>query len=136
MSVSVAVPSFNSATYLREALESALGQEPGPLEVIVQDGGSTDETASVIASVGDPRITFISEPDAGQSDALNKATPGAHGDWMGCLNPDDLYRPGLFAAATDDADLIYGAFDYIDGAGELLRHVTPPRDLTRNRLLT
>jgi glycosyltransferase involved in cell wall biosynthesis len=135
MSISVVVPSYNSATFLREALESALSQEPGPLEVIVQDGGSTDDTAEVIAAVGDPRITFISEPDAGQSDALNKGIARAHGDWIGWLNADDLYLPGLFAAASDDADLVYGAFDYIDASGEVLRHVTPPWDLTRNRLL-
>jgi glycosyltransferase involved in cell wall biosynthesis len=136
VSVSVVIPSFNSAQFLRAALESALSQQPGPLEVIVQDGGSTDGTREVIEQLGDPRIRFISEPDEGQSDALNKAIAHASGDWIVWLNADDLLYPGLFASADDDADLVYGDFDYVDEHGNTVRHVTPPAELSVERLLT
>jgi glycosyltransferase involved in cell wall biosynthesis len=135
MSVSVVVPSFNSATFLRQALESALSQDPGPLEVIVQDGGSTDGTAEVVAALGDDRIKFVSEPDRGQSDALNRAIARAAGDWIVWLNADDLLYPGLFASADPEADLVYGDFDHVDGDGRTVRHVSPPAELSADRLL-
>lgn len=136
MSVSVVIPSFNSATFLRQALESALAQDPPPLEIIIQDPGSTDGTAELVAAMGDDRIRFVSEPDDGQSDALNRGIAKASGDWIAWLNADDLLMPGLFAAAEgSDADLIYGDFDYVDAHGEVLRHVTPPAELSAERLL-
>jgi glycosyltransferase involved in cell wall biosynthesis len=135
MSVSVVIPSFNSGPFLREAIESALAQDPAPLEVIVQDGGSTDGSAEIVASLGDDRVRFVSEPDDGQSDALNRAIARASGEWICWLNADDLVYPGLFAAADPDADMVYGDFDYVDGSGRRLRHVTPPAELSVERLL-
>ena len=72
------VPSYNSGPFLREALRSALDQSPPPYEVLVQDGGSTDETVEILRSFGD-RVAWISAPDLGQSDALNKALARATG---------------------------------------------------------
>jgi glycosyltransferase involved in cell wall biosynthesis len=135
VTISVLVPSFNSAPYLESALRSALAQEPGPDEIIVQDAGSTDGTAEVIAAIGDDRIKFVSEADSGQSDALNKAIARATGDWIVWLNADDLVSPGLFASADPDADFVYGDFDYIDGEGRVLRHFTPHPELSVNLLL-
>jgi glycosyltransferase involved in cell wall biosynthesis len=134
MSVSVVVPSYNSGAYLRAALESALAQDPH--EVIVQDGGSTDDSAAVVAALGDERVAFVSEPDAGQSDALNKAIARATGDWIVWLNADDLVYPGLLAEASDGADLVYGDFDYVDGDGRVVKTVKPHPELTVERLLT
>lgn len=122
---------------MAQALDSALDQVPPPGELIIQDGGSTDGSAVVAARFGDDRISFVSEPDSGQSDALNRAIGRARGEWIAWLNVDDLFRPGLFAAAEahPDADLIYGDFEWIDGDGRVIRHFRPPSELTRERLL-
>jgi glycosyltransferase involved in cell wall biosynthesis len=133
VSVSVVVPCFNGERYLGAALRSVL--EQGPREVIVQDAGSTDRTADVVAALADPRVRFVSEPDGGQSDALNRAIARAAGDWIAWLNADDLALPGLLAAADPDADVVFGAFDWIDEAGGVLRHFEPPAELSQERLL-
>lgn len=119
-------------------MDSALGQEPPPLEVIVQDAGSTDGTAELVAALGDPRVQLVVEPDRGQSHALNKAIARARGEWICWLNVDDLLRPGLFAAAEDvpdDVDVVYGDFEWIDEHDRRLRHFTPPDELSQERLL-
>lgn len=124
--VSVIVPSYNSGAYLRQALTSALDQVPRPHEVIVQDGGSTDETLDILRSFGD-RVSWVSAPDRGQSDALNEALSRATGDVLIWLNADDIILPGALATATAafEADPViafaYGDFDIIDSAGELVR---------------
>jgi glycosyltransferase involved in cell wall biosynthesis len=137
VTVSVVIPSFNGAAYLREALVSALEQDPPPLEILVQDGGSTDDTAAIVAAFDDPRISIVSEPDGGQSDALNRVIARTRGEWVCWLNVDDLLRPGLFAAAAQagDADVVYGDFEWIDEDGRPLRHFQPPAELTQERLL-
>ncbi|MBF6606040.1 MAG: glycosyltransferase [Chloroflexi bacterium] len=120
------VPSYNSGAYLRQALTSALGQEPRPHEVVVQDGVSTDNTRDILRSFGD-RIAWVSAPDRGQADALNMALARVTGDIVLWLNADDVVLPGAFSAASAafaaDRNLTfaYGDFDIIDGAGTLVR---------------
>ena len=124
--ISVIVPSYNSGAFLRQALASVLDQVPPPYEVIVQDGRSTDGTLEVLRTFGD-RVAWVSAPDAGQTDALNKALARATGDVILWLNADDVILPGAIAAASaafaTDASLqfAYGDFDMIDGAGTLMR---------------
>ena len=126
MRVSVIVPSFNPGLYLRQALDSALGQVPAPHEVVVQDGGSTDGTVDVLRSFGNS-VAWVSATDGGQSDALNKALARSTGDIVVWLNADDLLVPGSLAAAASafetDPDLAfaYGDFDIIGSMGEVLR---------------
>lgn len=105
--------------------------------MIVQDAGSTDATAELIAQLGDPRVRLVVEPDHGQSDALNRAIARARGEWICWLNVDDLLRPGLFAAAegAGDADVIYGDFEWIDDQDRQLRHFRPAPELSQERLL-
>ena len=124
--ISVIVPSYNSVGFLREALTSALDQDPPPHEVLVQDGGSTDETLEMLRAFGD-RGAWGSQPDRGQADALNKALDRASGDVVVLLNADDVILPGSLAAASAaferDCGLAfaYGDFDMIDGGGALMR---------------
>jgi glycosyltransferase involved in cell wall biosynthesis len=80
-------------------------------------------------------VRWISEPDRGQSDALNRAIARASGEWIAWLNVDDLLYPGLLASANPEADVVFGDFDYIDEAGALLRHHAPGAEFTRERLL-
>jgi glycosyltransferase involved in cell wall biosynthesis len=124
--ISVIVPSYNSGRFLREALTSALDQDPPPCEVLVQDGGSTDDTLDILRSFG-KRVAWVSQPDGGQADALNKALARATGDVVLLLNADDVILPGSLAAAAaafqQDRDLafVYGDFDMVDRSGALIR---------------
>jgi glycosyltransferase involved in cell wall biosynthesis len=109
------------------------------MELLIQDGGSTDMTHEVVRRIKDPRVTLRVEQDRGQSDALNKAIANASGEWIIWLNADDLLAPTAFAdvahALDGEHDLIVGDFAYIDRAGHPLRrlHVAP---LEHRRLLT
>lgn len=124
--ISVIVPARNAGAYLRQALRSAIDQEPPPHEIIVQDGGSSDDTRAVLESFGS-RVAWQSEPDLGQSDALNKALMRATGEIILWLNADDEVLPGSFAAAasafSSDPDLawVYGDFQIINANGAIVR---------------
>jgi glycosyltransferase involved in cell wall biosynthesis len=89
--VSIITPSLNQARYLREALESVRAQTYSPIEHIVVDGGSTDGSLDVLREY--ETIRWTSEPDRGQSHALNKGLALARGEVLGWLNADDAYLP-------------------------------------------
>ena len=94
MKFSIIVPSFNQGPYIERALRSILDQHDPDTEIIVCDGGSRDGTVAVLERFG-PRLRhWVSEPDGGQADALNKCLDIATGDVIGWLNTDDLYLPG------------------------------------------
>ena len=119
--VSIIVPSFNQGRYIRETLDSILSQDHRPLEVLVLDGASTDETVDVLRSYGDvPELQWWSEPDKGVVDAVNKGLARAKGDIVAIQSSDDLYLPGALSAvvrefANDpELALVYGDVEYID----------------------
>lgn len=124
--ISVVIPSFNSGSYLSQALTSALGQEPPPHEVIVRDGGSTDGSLDILRAAGDA-VDWRSEPDSGQSNALNSAIERATGDVVVWLNADDILAPGAFAAVhhafarSPEAEFVYGDYDMIGADGRIIR---------------
>ena len=91
--ISVVVPSFNQGAYIEETLASILGQGWPRLELIVIDGGSTDQTAQVIDKYRQAITYFVSERDHGQADAINKGFRVATGDIFAWLNSDDMYLP-------------------------------------------
>ena len=96
--ISFLVPSYNSMPYIMACIESALAQRGPSIEILVQDGGSTDGTLSALAELDDPRLQVISERDAGQSDALNRALDRATGEFVMWLNADDLLLDGAASA--------------------------------------
>lgn len=125
-SVSVVMPSLNQAGFIRQSIESVLRQEyGGAIELIVVDGRSTDGTIEILRSYGQ-RIRWVSEPDGGQTPAINKGFRMATGEIIGWLNADDLYLPGAVSAGVDyleahrDIDLVYGDADHIDGDGAVV----------------
>lgn len=98
--LSVVIPSYNRASYLKEAVDSVLRQNPRPLEVIVVDDGSTDETAEVLKSFGSS-IIAIRQARMGVSAARNTGIRNARGRWIAFLDSDDLWLPGKLAAQMD-----------------------------------
>lgn len=96
-SVSAVVPCYNGARFLRETLESALAQTHPPLEVIVVDDGSTDDSAAIAASLGPP-VRVIRQANQGESVARNRGIDEACGDWLAFLDADDLWHPRKLAA--------------------------------------
>jgi glycosyltransferase involved in cell wall biosynthesis len=96
--LSVIVPSFNQGRFLDETLRSIVTQGWPDLELIISDGGSTDETLDVIRKHETSIAYWISEPDRGQADAINKGLRRATGDVVTWFGADDLYADGIFAA--------------------------------------
>lgn len=137
-SVSIITPSFNATPFVADAIRSALAND-SVVEVIVQDGGSTDGTLDVLSAIRDPRLHIVSEADTGQSEALNRAVARATGDWFLWLNADDLLVDGSVDAVSrlldDEHDLVYGDFALIDAHGEQIRRYYCPSSLTEQHLL-
>jgi Glycosyl transferase family 2 len=100
VATSVIVPAFNVAGTLARALQSALDQDPPPLEVIVVDDGSTDDTEAVARSFGN-RIKFLAQPNAGAAAARNRGLEAARGEYVAFLDADDYWLPGFIAVGQD-----------------------------------
>lgn len=136
---SVVMASYNAEEFIAEAIGSALADDAPSLEVLVQDGASTDGTVAAVKAIGDSRVSLVSEPDEGQSSALNAALARACGEWIIWLNADDLLAPGWAQAAVpciaDDVEAIFGDWAYIDPTGGITRR-WPVAALERDRLLT
>lgn len=94
--ITVITPSYNQGNYIEETILSVINQDYPNIEYIIIDGGSTDNTTEVISKYAD-RITYwISEPDKGQPNAINKGLKKATGDIIAFINSDDYYEPGIF----------------------------------------
>jgi glycosyltransferase involved in cell wall biosynthesis len=124
--VSIVTPSLNQGRYLREAIESVRAQTYSPIEHVIVDGGSTDETLDILAEYDGLRWT--SEPDRGQSHALNKGFELACGDILGWLNADDAYEPSAVAAGVaalreTGAGLVYADVMRVNDDGVNPRHI-------------
>ena len=129
-SLTIVTPCLNSAATLPEALESVRSQGLGDLvEHVVVDGGSRDGTAELLRDADG--VDWVSEPDRGLSDAMNKGVARAQGEWIGWLNADDYYLPGALervraaAAASPDAVWLTAPCLIVDADGrEIRRGVT------------
>lgn len=94
--ISCIVPVFNGERYIREALDSILGQTYRPLQVIVADDGSTDGTAAAVATYGD-RVCYLRQANAGAAAARNLGLGAARGEYVAFLDADDLWHPDKLA---------------------------------------
>jgi glycosyltransferase involved in cell wall biosynthesis len=132
--IAIVTPSFNHGHFLRATIDSVLEQNYPRLFYHVQDAGSTDETVDILKSYGD-RISWRSEPDDGQADAINRGFKDVDCDVMAYLNSDDTLLPGALASIADfferraDADFVYGHRIFIDyGGSEVGRAILPAHD--------
>jgi glycosyltransferase involved in cell wall biosynthesis len=122
--LSIITPSFNQAAFIERTIRSVLGQGYANLEYIVVDGGSTDGSAEIVASYADRLAWWVSEPDEGQTDALNKGLAHTTGDIIAYINSDDYYLAGAFETAVDalyesDALWAVGASRFVDAEDHL-----------------
>lgn len=151
--VSIATPSRNQGRFLEETIRSVLGQEGDfAIDYILVDGGSTDNSVEIIKKYEalllrgkwptrcrNIRFRWLSEPDDGQSDAINKGLKMSSGDILGWLNSDDTYTPGALQTVCDafskDAtcEVVYGRTDYVDASGARLG-AYPTEAFCRERL--
>ena len=119
--ISIVTPSFNQGEFIEEAIKSIVDQNYSNFEHIIIDNCSTDKTLEIIAKY--PHLVVVSEPDEGQSDALNKGFNLATGDIVGWLNADDYYLENTFEKVAtlfnndEKLDAIYSNVHFIDKEG-------------------
>jgi glycosyltransferase involved in cell wall biosynthesis len=127
--ISVVTPSFNQGRFIERCIQSVLAQRYPRFEHIVYDNCSTDGTLAVLRRY--PHLDWVSEPDRGQSAALNKAIRKSRGEIIAWLNADDYYAPGAFQAVADELSedrgvmMLVGRIQVVDPTGRVLRTVTP-----------
>jgi glycosyltransferase involved in cell wall biosynthesis len=121
MRISIVTPSFNQAEYIERTIASVLSQKGDfLLDYRVIDGGSTDGTLEILRRCKDPRFSWVSEPDKGQVDAINKGLRAASGEIVGWVNSDDLLLPGALARVASaferdpEAEWLHGRCEIID----------------------
>lgn len=128
--VSVIIPCYNGAVYLRETLQSAANQTQPPLEVIVVDDGSTDDSAAIAESFGPP-VRVLRQANQGESVARNAGIAAAQGEYLLFLDADDLLEPDALerlAQAVDDVPggvALMGACWFDDDPGQPFRAHLP-----------
>ncbi len=137
--VSIITPSYNQANFLEETIRSVLDQGYPNLEYIIVDGGSTDGSLEIIQKYADRLVWWVSEPDQGQTDAINKGFSQAKGEILAWLNSDDTYLPAAVAEAVGylqahpEIGTVYGDANLIDDEGNVIGRF--PAKQTDNRRL-
>src|ERR1700760_688999 len=119
LKISIITVVFNSQNTIERCINSVLGQKFKNIEYIIVDGGSTDNTCRIIDNYKENIDAFISEPDNGIYDAINKGIALATGDIIGTINADDFFADNdvLYnlakVFAEQDTAILYGDLDYI-----------------------
>ncbi|KAA6431463.1 glycosyltransferase [Dyadobacter flavalbus] len=124
MKVSIITVVYNGAQTIRQCIESVLAQDFPSVEYIIMDGSSTDGTQEIVRSYGRAVARFVSEPDNGIYDAMNKGIQIASGDVIGILNADDFYayssviKDVVNQMAAGNFQACYGDLQYVDASDE------------------
>jgi glycosyltransferase involved in cell wall biosynthesis len=136
-SISIITPSYNQGDFIEETVKSVLNQDVERIQHIVVDGGSTDSTIDVLSRY--PHLTWISEPDRGQSHAFNKGLEMATGEVVGWINSDDFYEPDVLAEVVSHFEdesvqwVVGNCAAYYDSLDYILPYRSP--NVTHQRLL-
>ncbi len=129
--VSIITPSFNQGAYLEQTLESVLRQTYAPIEYMVMDGASGDQSRQIIRRFAHRLAHWESLPDRGQAHAINKGLALAKGEILGWLNADDILLPESVARVVDvfehnpQIDVVYGRLERIDERGRRSADANP-----------
>ncbi len=136
LSISVVTPSYNQGKFIERTIQSVLNQNMN-LDYVVFDAGSNDNTIEILKKY-EQQIRWFSEPDRGQSDAVNKGICATKGDIIAWINSDDVYLEDALQTARDyfekhpDVDLLYGNAWYIDADDNQLNpYLTAPWDFEK-----
>ncbi|HTS17797.1 MAG TPA: glycosyltransferase family 2 protein [Verrucomicrobiae bacterium] len=137
--ISIITPSYNQGRYIERTIRSVLDQGIAGMEYLVIDGGSNDETVPILRDFGD-RVSWVSESDAGHSDAINKGIRRSTGAIIGWLNSDDVYYPGALQNVLEyfeehpDVEVVYGDANHIDEHDQFIEKY-PTETWDWNRLI-
>jgi glycosyltransferase involved in cell wall biosynthesis len=137
--VSIVTPCYNAGRFLEETVQSVLAQDYPDIEYLVMDGGSTDGSLEILERCRH-RLQYVSAPDRGQADAVNRGFQLSHGSISAFLNADDTYLPGAISQAVrclvdhPEAGVVYGEAYHVSETGEIIgRYPTSPFDPERFR---
>lgn len=139
MNLSIITPSFNQGIFIERTIKSVLMQSISHFEYVVMDGGSTDETITILKKY-DSKLRWMSEKDNGQTQAINKALKLVSGDIIGWVNSDDIYYPNAFKTVMDyfqahpEIDVVYGNANYIDANDEIIEPY-PTQSWNKDKLI-
>lgn len=137
--ITIITPSYNQGKYIRATVESILSQKYPNLEYIVMDGGSSDDTLSILQEY--PQIKVVSEHDRGQWDAINKGFNLATGEIWGYVNSDDTLLPGSLEWVAQEIDpalghyIVLGRCQFTDQDGNYLEYEHPSGFINQIRIL-
>jgi len=140
--ISIVTPSYNQAAFIETAIRSVILQGYPNIEYFIMDGGSTDGSVDIIRQYEPWLAGWASEPDAGQSDAINKGWRMATGDIVAWLNADDFYLPGAFSLIAetflhcDYARVFSGIGQIRDISGNVLFSKKQPSDFDPYAMLS
>ncbi len=124
--VTIVTPSYNQSGFLEATIQSVLAQEYPHIEYIIVDGGSTDGSLEILQRYEKRLAAWISEPDQGQTDAINKGFQLGQGEIMAWLNSDDEYYPSAIREAVaffernPESKMVYGDVDIINESGRVV----------------
>lgn len=126
MRVSIVTPSYNQAKYLEATIHSVLEQDYPEIEYFIIDGDSADSSVEIIRRYASQLAGWASEPDRGQTDAINKGFARASGEIFAWLNSDDTYNPGAVREAVQfltehpEVGMVYGDANFINEEGQVI----------------
>jgi glycosyltransferase involved in cell wall biosynthesis len=139
MKISIIIPSYNLGQYIKRTIDSVLNQDYQNKELIVIDGASNDETVDVLKSYGD-KLTWISEKDNGQADAINKGFKMATGDVVAWINADDYYELNTLSKVAEEfsnnkgqISILYGKCNSTSETKSVIN--TPPKNISATDLI-
>jgi glycosyltransferase involved in cell wall biosynthesis len=133
--ISIVTPSFNQARFLEHAMDSVVTQDYPHIEYIIIDAQSTDGSIAIIKKHEKSLKYWVSEPDSGQSEAINKGWRRSTGDILAWLNADDSYCPGAVNTVADifiknpETILVHGAANTYDQSGKDILFTSYPFDM-------